>query len=200
MPDNTHTHINVSCTYVWHIHIYNTCEYYDLHCFCTHAENPETCPQTLLTKHTAIHAYIHIHNTIHMHAHKQHTTRTHMYAHVSVSLFNLKRCYLQFASNTRFYFVFFFFLHCHELSSFAFLVQWGRVTNRSYNLSENRNKIVEKSNNSSKCLLHALKTHTQAHSHTHTCIQNAMAGTVVFGWVFFFLYSFCCLSKGSLTF
>lgn len=112
--------------------------------------------------------YIHIHNTIHMHAHKQHTTRTHMYAHVSVSLFNLKRCYLQFASNTRFYFVFFFFLHCHELSSFAFLVQWGRVTNRSYNLSQNRNKIVEKSNNSSKCLLHALKTHTQAHTHMHT--------------------------------
>lgn len=120
-----------------------------------------------------------------IHAHKQHTTRTHIYAHVSVSLFNLKRCYLQFASNTRFYFVFFFFLHCHELSSFAFLVQWGRVTNRSYNLSENRNKIVEKSNNSSKCLLHALKTHTQAHTHTHAYKMQWRELSSLVGYFFF---------------
>lgn len=122
-----------------------------------------------------------------MHAHTRHA---HVYAHVCASLFNLKRCYLQFASNTRFYFVFFFFLHCHELSSFAFLVLWGRVTNRSYNLSENRNKIVEKSNNSSKCLLHALNTHTQASTHTHTHMHTKCNGGNCCLWLGIF---FCIL-------
>lgn len=118
-----------------------------------------------------------------MYAHTR--PHTYVYAHVSVFLFNLKRCYLQFASNTRFYFVFFFFLHCHELSSFAFLAQCGRVTNRSYNLSENRNKIVEKPNNSSKCLLHALNTHASTRTHTHTYKMQWRELLSLVGYFFF---------------
>lgn len=101
----------------------------------------------------------------HIHTH----TRAYINMRMCASL-NLKRCYLQFASNTRFYFVFFSFhtaTNCHRL---LFLVQWGRVTNRSLNLSKNKNKIVEKSNIPLKCLLHALNTR----KHTYTCTHIRM--------------------------
>lgn len=130
--------------------------------------------------------YIYIIQYICMHTHDTHT-----YMHMCVRLCSTSSAVIY---NSRVILVFisffFFFLHCHELSSFAFLVQWGRVTNRSYNLSENRNKIVEKSNNSSKCLLHALNTHTQASTHTHTHMHTKCNGGNCCLWLGIF---FCIL-------
>lgn len=146
-----------------HIHINNTCEYYDLHCFCTHAENPETCPQTLLTKHTAIHAYIHIHNTIHMYAH----TRPHTYMRMclcfcstsSAVIYN-SRVILVFIS---FFSSFYTATNCHRLLFSHSVAEWRivRITWAKIEIKLLKNQIILRN---AYC---THSTHTPAHAHTH---------------------------------